>query len=500
MLFTQLEFIFVFLPAAVAGYLAASNFFETSTPRLIWLLAASLTFYGYWDWHFLPVIVISISINYLLARSIASLQASAERTIVFALAIAANIVALGFYKYVNFGIELTNAITGGRHHSIDVVLPLGISFFSFTQIAYICDVYRDHRAELSPIKYALFVSYFPHLIAGPILHHREMMPQFDSSAARTMSSKRAAIGITVFTIGLFKKIIVADSLALIANPVFNSAEANLNAIDAWCGALAYSLQIYFDFSGYSDMAIGLSLIFGIKLPFNFDSPYKSRSIIEFWRRWHITLSRFLRDYLYIPLGGNKAGPYRRYLNILITMFLGGLWHGAGLTFVFWGVLHGIFLIVNHVWRQFVSHRPLLAGLSRAPAYAGLSLIITQSSVVVAWVLFRSDNLTSAIRILRSMSSFSDFWNPSSDPIVTPIGIVAIAIGYISCIVMPNVNSMFDREKIGIETYHNEQMLNDSKLKWRPSVLWALSTSAMFVVAVVFSFASGARSPFLYFQF
>jgi alginate O-acetyltransferase complex protein AlgI len=330
MLFTQFEFLFVFLPLTLLTYLLLARCVDHAGPAIVWLSIASLVFYAQWDVDFVPVIVVSIACNYLFGGLIARAPArSNARILLFAPAIAANVAALAYYKYANFGINTLNAIAGTNFHGLQVALPLGISFFTFTQIAYLADVYRGYPSEGDPAKYLLFVAYFPHLIAGPILHHKEMIPQF-AAMHRAISARNWALGTTIFAIGLVKKMVLADTFAFFANPVFDAAvRGPVSQFDAWIGALGYSLQIYFDFSGYSDMAIGLSLLFGIKLPFNFDAPYKSHSIVEFWRRWHITLSRFFRDYLYIPLGGNRRGPRRRHLNLMITMLLAACGTGRG---------------------------------------------------------------------------------------------------------------------------------------------------------------------------
>jgi alginate O-acetyltransferase complex protein AlgI len=380
------------------------------------------------------------------------------------------------------------------------VLPLGISFFTFTQIAYLVDVYGGYPNERSFTKYALFVTYFPHLIAGPILHHREMMHQFGSKASRAISAQNIAIGLTILSIGLVKKSLIADGFALIANPVFQTAaRANLHVLDAWAGALAYSLQIYFDFSGYSDMAIGLSLTFGIRLPFNFDAPYKSRSIVEFWRRWHISLSRFLRDYLYIPLGGNRQGEIRRNLNLATAMLLGGLWHGAGFTFVIWGALHGLFLVINHQWNQFAQRYSALARIRKAWWFPIAAVGLTQLAVILAWVFFRAESLHDAIRVLGAMIGRAD-QHKVGVRLVDIYGGTAIALGYLACFILPNVNAMFARWNVGLEIYKNEQPWSVLNLTWRPSLTWAIATSLGVLVAVVINMVAGDSSQFLYFQF
>lgn len=500
MLFTPFEFLFAFLPITFAGYFLIARHVDAPAVRLGWLGAASLAFYSYWDIRFLPIILVSIVFNYAMGLLIAARTDLRARGWLFAFAVLANLLALGFYKYTNFAIQIFDAVTRSEYPPLAIVLPLGISFFTFTQIAYLADIYGGYPHERSFIKYGLFVSYFPHLVAGPILHHREMMPQFGSEASRKISLENVAIGLTVLAIGLFKKSLIADGFALIANPVFQTAKtAHLHVLDAWAGALAYSLQIYFDFSGYSDMAIGLSLLFGIRLPFNFDAPYKSRSIVEFWRRWHISLSRFLRDYLYIPLGGNRRGEARRNLNLAATMILGGLWHGAGPTFVLWGALHGLFLTINHRWTERTRKHPALGRLANAWWYPLAALGLTQLGVVLAWVFFRADNFYDAIRVIQSMAGFAD-WQRVGPRLVDIYGGLSIVVGYIACLVLPNVNAMFARWNVGLETYRNERPWSIVDLNWRPSTAWSVATSLALVAALVMNLVAGDSSPFLYFQF
>src|SRR5258706_2117202 len=311
------------------------------------------------------------------------------------LAIAANLGLLAYYKYANLLSLSLGALTGLPTPVFDVLLPIGISFYTFTQIAYLADTYKARRAERSFSAYLLFVTFFPHLIAGPVLHHSEMMPQFLRDQRRVPPALILE-GLLLFACGLAKKVLIADSVAPAVNRVFTLAEMHtLGVGDSWFGALAYAVQIYFDFSGYSDMAIGLGLLFGIRLPLNFNSPYQSTSIVEFWRRWHMTLSRFLRDYLYFPLGGNRHGPARRQLNLMLTMLLGGLWHGAAWTFVVWGGLHGLYLQVNHAWRVAVGRNPFLERvLKKFPTTTRLlSWGLTFIAVVVAWGVFPARTVT-----------------------------------------------------------------------------------------------------------
>ena len=345
MLFNSYEFLFLFLPTVLLGYYLLSSR-RLTTAAAAWLVGASVVFYGYWSMAYVPLLLASIAGNYAVGRRLG--QRPDRRLL--ALAIAANLLALGYYKYADFLLATFAQVAGLAVAPIGVTLPLGISFFTFTQIAYLVDANRGEAKDSGLTRYALFVTFFPHLIAGPILHHASTLPQFERARAFVFSSKNLALGLAFLAIGLVKKIVVADNLARWATPVF-AAPADATAIDAWFGLLGYTFQLYFDFSGYSDMAVGLALMLNIRIPYNFDSPYQATSIIDFWRRWHISLSAFLRDYVYIPLGGNRHGEPRRYLNLFLTMLLGGIWHGAGWTFVVWGALHGSYLLVNHAWRR-----------------------------------------------------------------------------------------------------------------------------------------------------
>jgi alginate O-acetyltransferase complex protein AlgI len=500
MLFTQVEFIFCFLPITLAGYFLLARYSRASNIALLWLASASLAFYAYWKMNFLPVVLISATANYSMSFVIERQKESSRRTTALALAVGINLLALAFYKYTNFGIEILNDVMHFTIQPANITLPLGISFFTFTQIAYLADVYSGYNCERNFTKYLLFVTYFPHLIAGPILHHSEMMPQFGADENRRFSIERTAIGLTVFGIGLVKKVVMADGFAVIANSVFQMAsKGSVPMLDAWGGALAYSLQIYFDFSGYCDMAIGLSFIFGIVLPFNFDSPYKAQSIVEFWKRWHITLSRFLRDYLYIPLGGSRRGAVRRNINLATTMLLGGLWHGAGWTFIIWGGLHGMFLMVNHIWSNAARQTPQLARLTRTFTYSACALVLTQLAVVIAWVFFRAENIKVAQRVLGSMIGLG---SPSVSvvPTVTLSHFGWIALGYLICIGLPNVNTMFEAQNVGLVTYRTAKAWSVSDIKWSPRPEWAVAAAFMLFIGIVVSVVAGEASPFLYFQF
>lgn len=374
-----------------------------------WLALASLFFYGYWAPEYLFLLLASVTGNYVLGQAILRALTEARQRpakILLSCAVALNIGALGYFKYANFFVDTLSYVMAIHIEISRVILPIGISFFTFTQIAYLVDTFQGKVRETNPIHYLLFVTYFPHLIAGPILHHAEMMPQFRDTATYRFSRESFLSGTFVFLIGLFKKVVLADGIQPYVGPVFDAPiDQPLTIIEAWGGALAYTLQLYFDFSGYSDMAIGLSRMFNIELPLNFNSPYKATNIIDFWRRWHMTLSRFLRDYLYIPLGGNRKGGMRRYENLMATMLLGGLWHGAGWSFVVWGGLHGCYLAVNHAW-QTVGQRMGFGRVGPATLRRLVSLLVTFLCVVVAWVFFRAKDIDSAMRVLRGMFDMS----------------------------------------------------------------------------------------------
>lgn len=409
MLFNSYEFILIYLPIVFAGFFWIAR----SSHRLagLWLVVASLSFYGYWNPKFVLLLLASITFNYAIGYAIGHARNTGKTKPLFMAAIAANLGLLGYFKYTNFFISTINGISGSGFGMADVVLPLGISFFTFTQIAFLADVYRGIAREYNFIHYLLFVTYFPHLIAGPVLHHKQMMPQFAAPSTYRISSENVAAGLMFFTIGLAKKVLLADSFSEYASPVFDATKGGVQPdfIAAWTGALSYTLQLYFDFSGYSDMAIGISLLFGVKLPLNFNSPYKAHNIIEFWRRWHMTLSQFLRDYLYIPLGGNRHGPLRHHLNLMVTMLLGGLWHGANWTFVVWGGLHGLYLVLNHaifwVWGKTGT-----SGVQSTQIARALGTVFTFVLVVIAWVFFRAETFESAILILSGMAAFSQLHN------------------------------------------------------------------------------------------
>ena len=301
-----------------------------------------------------------------------------------------NLGLLGYFKYSDFFILNFNRITHGDVPLLHLALPLAISFYTFQQIAYLVDSYKKETKEYDFLNYAVFVTFFPQLIAGPIVHHAEMMPQFEVLKNKVMNARNIALGLFIFSMGLFKKVVIADTFAVWATKGFDHTHA-LNMLEAWVTSLSYTFQLYFDFSGYTDMAIGIALLFNIKLPMNFFSPYKASNIQDFWRRWHITLSRFLKEYIYIPLGGNRKGEVRTYANLFTTFVLGGLWHGAGWTFVFWGILHGGALVLHRFWKKLGLTMPKLLGW-----------FITFNFINIAWVFFRANNFEAALKVLKGM--------------------------------------------------------------------------------------------------
>lgn len=414
MLFNSYEFIFLFLPITLIVFYCFTAFGKLRA-AVWWVGLASLFFYAYWDWRFLFLFASSIVFNYLMGGAMIVAPDMRKKKIILWSSLLVNIGLLVYFKYTLFFLQSFAFATGLQLTLPNIILPIGISFFTFTQIAYLVDCMQGRHQQYRFADYLLFVSFFPHLVAGPILRHNTTIPQFESKRFGQPSTRKIYMAILFFSVGLFKKIIVADNLAIFVDPLFNNAE-HLSTFDAWAAALMYTFQIYFDFSAYSEMAVGLALLLNVRIPLNFNSPYKSLSIVEFWRRWHITLSRFLRDYLYISLGGNRKGALRRYVNLFVTMLLGGLWHGASWTFVIWGGLHGIYLAINHAWKK--------TGIKLLPS---LSWAITFFSVVVAWVFFRAQTFTTAISILKSMAGYNDIESGSSQLPVNP-SMIMMSVG------------------------------------------------------------------------
>lgn len=524
MLFNSYEFLFLFLPVVFAGFFFLARFGHNISA--LWLSLASLAFYGWWSPKYIWLLLFSIIFNYCMGYLIghASARSRAKAWLIFA--VTGNLALLGFFKYANFFIGNVNALSGESISFVSIVLPLGISFFTFTQIAYLVDVHRGIAREYNFNHYLLFVTYFPHLIAGPVLHHGQMMPQFAQSETYRLRLDNVAVGLSIFTIGLAKKVLLADSFAEYTGPVFAAAEQGIQPdfIEAWTGALAFSLQLYFDFSGYCDMAIGVSLLFGIRLPINFNSPYKSSSIIEFWRRWHMTLSQFLRDYLYVPLGGNRKGVVWRYANLVVTMVLGGLWHGANWTFVIWGALHGLFLVVNHAWRRVFGKWTPVNGL-RGKIYHLAAIALTFVCVVLAWIFFRADSLNAAILLLKGCFGFGGISLPSKVAlIVEKLGVLGqlgssgvsfdgvfvnipamgsmggvapfarlLMVGLLIVWLAPNCQELFNYEGKGQSVAGSHK----TRFNWLPRPWIGILLGCLFYLAVS---KLDKVSPFLYYQF
>jgi alginate O-acetyltransferase complex protein AlgI len=482
MLFNSYEYILLFLPVSLVVYFIL-NYRKLTLASKIWLVLASLFFYGWWNPKYLPLIIGSILFNYAVGRVLAN-RASGPglRKTALVVGITGNLGLLAYFKYTDFFIANINQLPGLHVPLMHIILPLGISFFTFTQIAYLADTYNGMVTEYGLINYSLFVTFYPHLLAGPIIHHVEMMPQFDKIKNKVLNYKNLSLGIFLISLGLFKKVIIADRFAIWADNGFSHAHL-LNFCEAWITTLSYSLQIYFDFSGYTDMAIGSALMFNIKLPINFNSPYRALNIQDFWRRWHITLSRFLRDYIYIPLGGNRVSEPQVYGNLVITFLIGGLWHGAGWTFVLWGALHGLAIVVHRWWKTFGITLPQF-----------LAWFLTFNFVNFAWIFFRAKDVNDAIYVIKGMLGLNGIRLPAGLASVFSflsrygvkfgegdwdITIMAFLIIFLTLSILFN---------------NSNQMLDD----FNPS-LAKLGFTVLLLVTSLFTIAS-VSSQFIYFNF
>ncbi len=473
MLFNSYEFLLFFLPATLAGFyllLRASG----RELAYLWLTACSLAFYGWWNPVYLLLLSTSILVNYSLVAALTS--GSRFRRSWVGLGVAFNLGLLAYYKYTNFLLDVFSDATGAEFTLGSIVLPLAISFFTFQQISYLVDAYRGQVRRPGLLQYTLFVTFFPQLIAGPIVQHRQLMPQLLRPRSPRLPWASIATGVTLLSIGLFKKVILADTLSQWATPVFAAAkETHVAALDAWGSMLAYTFQLYFDFSGYSDMALGLAALFGFTLPINFDSPYKATSISDLWKRWHISLSTFLRDYVYLPLGGNRRRPGRTYVNLMLTMALCGLWHGAGWTFVVWGAVHGLLLVVCRLWRLNVVRQ------SGWKVPVPLAWGLTFGSFALALVIFRADSIATALTLYASML---DWGQASEAPRIVGLHAWLVILGMFPIVLgLPNA-----------VRWVSEQT---SRWEWQPSWIYAVSTAAMLLVAIM---RLTTVSEFLYFQF
>lgn len=465
MLFHSQFFLIAFLPVVLALYYLSARL---PVARKSILILASLCFYGAWDILLLPVLIGSIIANIVIARFI---SVTGVRGAVVA-GIAVNLLLLGVFKYADFAADTVLTLVGLSHEPWALALPLGISFFTFQQVSYLADLHRGRARVYGILDYTLYVSFFPQLVAGPIVRHDELIPQFVLDPLRPGVAERLARGGVLLTIGLVKKIAIADRLAAAADPVFAAVHehSSLGAGDAWLGALAFGFQIYFDFSAYSDMAIGLALMMGFSLPANFNAPYRAPSISEFWRRWHMTLSRFLRDYLYIPLGGSRHGPLVQAIALMVTMVLGGLWHGAAWTFVAWGALHGAALGLCHIWRRYLP----------SPG-AALGWLATISFVFLTWVLFRAESFSDAVSILGAMMDVGTITSVSPRLLPEPAELISVLILAMLISTLGPTSQVFAGERL------------------RPRV-WSAVVSGLALAVAILAMGGGESREFIYFEF
>ena len=503
MLFNSPVFIFCFLPAtAVLCFIVRARMGRGAA--LAFLVLASLFFYGWWNPLYLPLLIGLTIFNFLLARIIMAERIKPNEgraTALVTFGVSVDLLSLAYFKYADFLIGSVNSVADTDIPLQHVILPLAISFFTFQKIAYLVDARRGEVEQHSFLEYSFFVMFFPQLIAGPIVHHKEIFAQTKLRRSFNFDWMNIAVGVTIFLIGLFKKVVLADNVAPIATHVFSLADQgqHVTFLQAWQGTISYTLQIYFDFSGYSDMAIGAARIFGIRLPLNFHSPYQSDSIIDFWRRWHMTLSRFLRDYLYISLGGNRKGRVRRYINLFATMAIGGLWHGAAWTFAIWGAMHGLYLIINHAWRAF-GPGTIDRWWSR-----GAARLLTFIAVALAWVVFRAETTGGAVTMYKALFS---------SPLGTPVAEMGVSAGWLLfwlAIVWywPNTQqwlaranpafnySWKDRKQDPLLLPVEGGALRDRLLRWRPGIPHAIAIGTAGALAFL---SLQQISEFLYFQF
>lgn len=470
MLFNSVEFLFIFLPVTFFVYFAL-NKLKLITIATGWLVIASLAFYSYWKPDYLPLILLSMIFNYTLGTTLSNEKLKINRKLVLLGGIALNVALLGYYKYFDFLIQNVNALFHSDFNYMHIMLPLGISFFTFQQIAYVVDSYKGLTKEYDFLTYSLFVTFFPQLIAGPIVHHKEMMPQFAKLRNRFINHKNITTGLFFLGVGLFKKVMIADYFSPFVQETFD-IETHLTFFQSWLASLSYTFQLYFDFSGYCDMAVGLGYLFNIALPQNFNSPYKAESIQDFWRRWHITLSRFLKDYIYIPLGGNRLGDLKTYRNVFLTFLIGGIWHGANWTFIIWGALHGLAGCVNRLYVKFMPALPKC-----------FSVALTFLFVNFAWVFFRAKDLSRAFDILKSMTGMNGFAPVVIDKLRFSFfnGELKLSLFLLlgACILLclPNSNELSKRVK--------------------PNMLYAVITFSLLLISIL---QLNKISEFLYFQF
>ena len=522
MLFNSYTFIFIFLPIVLIIFYSLGRY--SGKHAAIWLVTASLFFYGWWNPNYVTLLILSIIFNYIIGIKIINSKHANNRKAFLWVGLFFDLSLLGYFKYANFFADNLNALLNTDFNINTIILPLGISFFTFTQIAFLVDAFRGEVKSYNFIHYILFITYFPHLIAGPIIHHREMIPQFVNPKTYIINYTNIAVGITVFFIGLIKKTLLADGVGPHAVALFAMADKGvpLTFFEAWLGCLCYTFQLYFDFSGYSDMAIGSSLMLGIRLPLNFHSPYKTVNIFEFWRRWHMTLSRFLREYIYKPLSQGRQKTWRLMVNLVITMILGGLWHGAGWNYLLWGGIHGFYLTVNHLWRNI--RRAMGQDLRKSTTIGRfLGCALTFAAFTFSTALFRSQNLQGAEQMMTGMLTINGVALPlewksqfgSLEPLLTSLGISFQSMNsriessgftsdafkwvlYLSALtwLTPNTQQIMSKYFPAISPYNNEKYPT-SIYQWEPNFFWSTLTAILAVIGLV---NITKVSEFLYYQF
>jgi alginate O-acetyltransferase complex protein AlgI len=514
MLFNSSEYLFLFLPVVLVVFLLLARSGSTEG-QISWLILASLYFYGSWNPVYLLLILSSIVVNFLVGKKLAITDSAGRRSWLL-VGVFFNLGLLGYFKYAGFFVDSLNTFGNWLIPLPEITLPLAISFFTFQQIAYLVDVSRGKCKEYMFRHYALFVLFFPQLIAGPIVHHKEIVPQFTFLRPPKELRTDIAVGLTIIVIGLFKKVVMADSLADISDPIFDAAAQGqaINTIDAWIATLGFSFQIYFDFSGYSDIAIGSARLFGIRLPENFKSPYKSRSVVELWGRWHITLSRFLKDYLYIALGGNRHGKISRYRNLFLTMLLGGLWHGAAWTYVMWGGLHGLYLCINHAWRAFQA-KVGMPDLSKSRFVNIIYLLLTFIAWSLATNVFRSADLGTAVAISKPafavFTSVPDFVLthilieslPERLMLLMGLSATTYTVAYLMlataaaiCWLLPNSQEFMHKYEPVIPSPGSE-LDKSAWISWRPTFVFACGFGVLLSISLL---NLSSITEFFYFQF
>ncbi len=491
MLFNDPIFIFAFLPIALFGFYMLGR--RGRVPAQLWLIGASLFYYGWWNPKYVVLLVGTTVLNYGLLRLIQDNQGQPKGMRVLTGAVALNLIALGYFKYANFFVNSVNSAIGTNWTLDRVILPLAISFYTFQLVGILVDAYRGKAERVSLMDFALFKWFFPQLIAGPIVHHNEIIPQFHRDRY-LFDAKLFWAGLGAFVFGLFQKVIVADQMATVATPIFEAVHGGFHPgpVQSWVGALAYTLQLFHDFCGYSTMAIGLSLMFGMRLPANFNSPYNALSIVDFWKRWHITLSRFLQNYLYISLGGNRKGPVRRYVNLLLTMLIGGLWHGANWTFVAWGGLHGAYLCVCHGWRGLLKSNPGMEKVFSQKFWRPASWLLTFVGVVVAWVFFRAPDFRTAFEILRGMFLLNGASFAFGKLLLLPIFWIFFTLAL--TLYLPNIQEMMAKYQLVLEHVKYE-----GRYKWRPTLGWGLLFGVL-LFFILQTFLVAPPTEFLYYNF